>query len=309
MNLLRLCVFPTDPVQAYVAKGEIKERYWNPCNFFDEIWVLSPSEDTPNSDCFRLMAGKAVLHLLAIGGYRKSTLMFDQSRVLSLVRSIRPDIIRAYDPLMAGWLATHCAKSVNVPSVVSVHSDFDRDIRYRLLIEGRVRELLAYVASRITLEPYSLKNASRVIAVSHFCADYATRLGANDVSVVYNRVDGTKFSPELRTSTSTEVSLRILSVGNLIRGKGHDILIRAIADLGYSKRDAELTIVGQGPEFKCLRKLARKFAVEDRVIFVPGSLTPQCQRFMRITMFLLQLLVMAAFQFRCLKQWLQGFQW
>ena len=35
----KICIFPSDPHQAYFYKGEIKERYYNPENTFDEIHI------------------------------------------------------------------------------------------------------------------------------------------------------------------------------------------------------------------------------------------------------------------------------
>lgn len=32
---MKLCVFPNDPIKAYLEKGEIKERYFNPKNLFN----------------------------------------------------------------------------------------------------------------------------------------------------------------------------------------------------------------------------------------------------------------------------------
>jgi len=249
-------------LQAYIAKGEIKERYWNPCNFFDEIYVLSPSEIVPDTDKIASMAGSAVLNVLPIGRYRRLESLLGRSRVLALVRSIRPNIIRAYDSLMAGYLATYCGKSLGIPVVLSVHSDFDRDFRYQLLAQGRIQELLPYALSRVILEPYSLKHAAMVIAISYFCAEYAKRLGAKKVSVVYNRVNGNRFKPHLERNLAATGPFRILSVGRLIKEKGHHILIEAITDL-----NAELTIVGQGPELQSLMKMAQTLGVSERVAF------------------------------------------
>ena len=41
MKILRLCVFPNDPIISYYNKGEIKERYFNQNNFFNEIHIIS----------------------------------------------------------------------------------------------------------------------------------------------------------------------------------------------------------------------------------------------------------------------------
>ena len=38
---MKLNVFPNDPLKSYLEKGEIKPRYFNPIDLFDEIHVTS----------------------------------------------------------------------------------------------------------------------------------------------------------------------------------------------------------------------------------------------------------------------------
>ena len=40
-KVMKLCVFPNDPMIAYYNKGELKDRYFNPKNLFDEIHLIS----------------------------------------------------------------------------------------------------------------------------------------------------------------------------------------------------------------------------------------------------------------------------
>ena len=42
---MKLCVFPNDPIIAYFKKGEIKDRYYNPCNLFEELHIKSFIEE------------------------------------------------------------------------------------------------------------------------------------------------------------------------------------------------------------------------------------------------------------------------
>ena len=37
----KLCIFPSDPIIDYYNKGEIKERYFNPNNLFQQIEIIS----------------------------------------------------------------------------------------------------------------------------------------------------------------------------------------------------------------------------------------------------------------------------
>ena len=38
---MKICVFPNDPILSYYKKGEIKDRYYNPKNLFEEVNIIS----------------------------------------------------------------------------------------------------------------------------------------------------------------------------------------------------------------------------------------------------------------------------
>ena len=59
MTLKKLCVFPNDPLIAYYEKGEIKERYLNPNNFFDEIHCISTVSKDIDAEKVQKLAGTA----------------------------------------------------------------------------------------------------------------------------------------------------------------------------------------------------------------------------------------------------------
>jgi glycosyltransferase involved in cell wall biosynthesis len=84
-------------------------------------------------------------------------------------------------------------------------------------------------------------------------------------SVVYNGVDPELFPPG---TESTDERPIILSVGNLIPIKGHDLLIRAVASLAAEFPTLTLEIIGDGPERGRLQALAQQLHVDDRVRFL-----------------------------------------
>ena len=63
----RLCVFPNDPLIMYYNKGEIKDRYLNPNNIFDEIHVISFTDHETEVKNVQKMAGSAKLIIHCVG--------------------------------------------------------------------------------------------------------------------------------------------------------------------------------------------------------------------------------------------------
>jgi glycosyltransferase involved in cell wall biosynthesis len=120
-------------------------------------------------------------------------------------------------------------------------------------------------------------NAS--IAVCEALRDEMVQLGidASRIRVLRNGVDLQLFKPVERLAARAQLRLApgrwLLSVGQLIERKGHDIAIRALAQLpGWS-----LLVAGDGPLRGALESLARKLGIADRVRFegaVPQTRLP-----------------------------------
>jgi len=87
-------------------------------------------------------------------------------------------------------------------------------------------------------------------------------------------VDPELFGGSERPSQWPE-DLTLLTVGRLVRVKGHDVAIKALAALtarGYPSR-VRLVVVGDGPERQALAELSSELGVGDRVEFA-GPLPP-----------------------------------
>ena len=61
---MKLCVFPNDPLKSYFEKGEIKERYFNPNNLFDEIHVISLFEEDISEEKVKEVAGNVIFKFM-----------------------------------------------------------------------------------------------------------------------------------------------------------------------------------------------------------------------------------------------------
>ena len=121
--------------------------------------------------------------------------------------------------------------------------------------------LLKHVARRVWSQ------AARVVAVSCNLRDLAlqTQPGAI-IDVIPNGADVQRFTPGDNVPAN-----RLLFVGRLIERKGVHILLEAFRQVRTALPDAELTIVGDGPERARLEALAGEFALSG-VVF-RGQLT------------------------------------
>jgi glycosyltransferase involved in cell wall biosynthesis len=121
---------------------------------------------------------------------------------------------------------------------------------------------------RRILETASRAHAS--IGVCNALMEKLSTLGAapEKLNVFRNGVDLERFRPEPMDEARRRLGLTgrriILSVGNLVELKGHDIAISAMASL---PSDMSLVIVGKGPLESELKNLAEHLQLGDRVVF------------------------------------------
>src|SRR2546428_10917495 len=142
-----------NPLGASLRKGEIKARYFNPNDLFDAVQIVCPGSDEIAEEHLQTTVGAAKIDLLITGWLdRMSWRQFarlraflgdELERMLPRIKAAQPDVVRSYSTQMQGWLAVHAAKRLGVPSVISVHADYDRDVRQLLLRSGKLRAFAA----------------------------------------------------------------------------------------------------------------------------------------------------------------------
>jgi len=236
----KICVFPNDPLKSYFKKGEIKPRYFNPRNLFDEVHVISLFDADIEEDINKNSKKK---------------------KILNLIKKINPDVIRSYNPLLQGWMATQIKKELGVPLVISLHGDYDKDRRYFARKNKDYKSYLKLLYTKKTLEPFSLKNADEVIIIYEFLRNYAKKMGAKSINLIHNRIDLSQFSQEVKPAFEESKPV-IICVGRLIKEKNQECLIRAITDL-----DVFLVVIGNGVEYENLVKLTNALGIQHKVRF------------------------------------------
>ena len=116
---------------------------------------------------------------------------------------------------------------------------------------------------------YAAREAAGIVAVSRALKDKLVALGVptSRVRVLRNGVDLEMFRPRERSVVRARLGLTgrtLLSVGNLIELKGHDLVIKALVTLP----EHSLLIAGEGPEGPALEHLALRLGLADRVRFL-----------------------------------------
>jgi len=167
------------------------------------------------------------------------------------------DVIHAHSALPCGYAARSMARRLGVPFVVTVHGlDVLGDVQ-----AGRVSGRWCAPVSRGVY-----RAARRVICVSARVEAEVRRTGGVRTVVVHNGVDPVRFRPGV-PATRGEAGT-IVSVGNLIPIKGHDLLLRAIARVSARFPHARLDIIGDGTEASRLRALAAELGLSEATRFL-----------------------------------------
>ncbi len=178
-----------------------------------------------------------------------------QVRQLHAQRPI--SLIHAHAALPCGRAAMLLAEGLRIPFVVTVHGlDAYSTEQVPGWFGGRCSEVCDDV----------YRAAARVICISEQVAQ-RVREGLSssaNISVVYNGVDSQSFS----AGDAAPPNSVILSVGNLIPIKGHESLLRSVAQITPAHPHVECRIIGDGPERARLQALARDLQIEDRVHFL-----------------------------------------
>ena len=125
---------------------------------------------------------------------------------------------------------------------------------------------------------WAYAEADAVVALSHgvgreLIEDYA--LDPNRVMTIHNPVDIEAWRRRAQAARQAVAPWGafgagapvLVAVGRLIRQKGFDLLLRALAKCRAAGRKARLVIVGDGPERAALNAVAHELAIADRVLF------------------------------------------
>lgn len=170
----------------------------------------------------------------------------------AMIREFGVRVVHANSGAPNQWMVP-AARSAGVPLLAHLHAIYGFRERCTLLL---------HQVSNIV----GCSNA----AVAPFRRDGIT---SSRLRVIYNGVDPTRLAAgdakTLRSSLGiVDDAFLIVAVGALVKLKGFETLIRAVAILAEQNLDAHLAIIGDGPERQALRALSLELGLEDQVHFL-----------------------------------------
>ena len=179
------------------------------------------------------------------------------SRVQQLHRQSPVHVIHAHAALPCGQAAAFISHRLRIPFVVTIHG---LDVFNRCFEDG----IAAGWRRKASLRVY--ENARNVICISDKVQQLLTK-GMNakvHSEVVYNGTDPDLFSP----GSVPDQPPTILIVGNLLAGKGQELVLRAFDRLKDSHPGLQCRIIGEGADRDRFAALARDLSISGQVHFL-----------------------------------------
>jgi teichuronic acid biosynthesis glycosyltransferase TuaC len=182
-----------------------------------------------------------------------------------LARAMRPVVARLLDEFPFEFIDAHYFYPDGVAAVM-----LGRYFGKPVIVTGRGTDLNVIPEFRVPrrMIQWAAHHAAGIVTVCEALKTQLVGLGvpAQRIRVLRNGVDLDRFRPVDRDAVRDKLRFTgttLLSVGDLLPLKGHDVIIRALQLLPH----CNLVIAGQGPEHMNLVELARTLDVAQRVTF------------------------------------------
>ena len=269
---MRRTLFLTSEFPPHV--GGVSHFYFQLCRQLpsDEIIVLTgPDPKAAEFDAkqpFKIIR-HSFLRPAAGGALGRSAATLRWLRLPALLKKLEPSLkfenIIVGQILPLGTVAFRYAKKTQTPYFIFAHG-------MDILVPQ------AYPRKRFLLKTI-IGSASGYIANSHFTKHELQKIDAPAEKITVIQPGPNLERPQ--THNFSEQQLRqkfklpdgpiLLSVGRLVKRKGHDKVLEALPLVAVSVPDVVYVIAGAGPMLPALKQLAKKFNVEKHVYFLTAQ--------------------------------------
>jgi len=264
----RLAILLSDPLTPILQKGEVTERYYNPCNFFEKIDFILCNDDQPKHDKLQIMAGNAdiTIHNLAMPkrffwrslGWHPFLMNSWLKQAQNLVETVCPVMVRSYGAHFNALMGQAIAHRASVPHMISLHNRPDVYTQDAPLKE----KIHSFCNTGLALKVLAKADCS--VAVYTAQLDFIKKSKNDNIQLAYNVINSKETRP--KQDYAQNGPLKIMSVGRLIPGKNPTNILYALTQTP----EATLTLIGDGPIRSRLEALCSTLNITERVHFIPS---------------------------------------
>jgi glycosyltransferase involved in cell wall biosynthesis len=240
--------------------------YWL-CRMLGPTWVVTPWVPAhPEAEGFGVVRFLSIPTVIR-PPYRVGLAELDL-RLRRVLRRQDFSILHAHSPFSAGRTALKTAREKGVPVVATFHSKFRENFRRVVPIEHIVRDQVKRIVDfyhsvdRVWIPQLSVAATLREYGYRGSCevVENGTDLTPPPSTAPYRDRGGR----HLGISAETPVGLY---VGQLIREKNLEFLLRALPHVLARVPDFHTVLVGEGYAKRRLQRLSRELGIGERVIF------------------------------------------
>ena len=179
--------------------------------------------------------------------------------VAKIYQEFQFDLIHAHVALPDGYAGMKIAQKYKKPLIVNIHGqDFQQTIFKNKKCKENMVKLINYSKKTIVVSKKLMKIGEKYLQVNK-----------DKIIVVPNGVNMRDIYTEKNENIQEYKEKKvILSVSHLIKTKGIDLNLKAIAKLIQKYPDIIYLIIGEGEEKKKLKKLVSELNLQDMVIFM-----------------------------------------
>jgi len=255
---MKLLLAASAPVSAIEEKGNVDSirQIHNPNSMFDEVHLLEPYSERWGAD--RLGDDIIVHHTYVpynrgiLGKVLRNLFIFIaalQGAILVYKHGI--DVIRGQKPFIGGFVGLLVQWVTGVPSIVSLHNDYDKRQQFAGYYDILNRKYLTEALERLVIS-----KSAYTFVLSSYLREYAIRHGADEDAtyILPNHIDpesfreagtGSNWKSELDEDINEDGEL-VVFVGRLEKQKDPMTLLRGFKKAKSTNPDMSLVLVGDG---------------------------------------------------------------
>jgi glycosyltransferase involved in cell wall biosynthesis len=169
----------------------------------------------------------------------------------------RPDVIHSHSIFMGGVVGMYLSRKWKKPQVHTEHTS------------GLIFDPKQYTTNDIKVLQDVYRHASNLLLVSNWFRDEMTRkyhLSLENLEVLPNVVAPDFFSSTIRSNNTCK---KVLTIGNFIPVKQHELLLKAWSLVHEQRPDLTLTLAGEGPLKDELIQLSKELSIQDSIHWLP----------------------------------------